>query len=186
MRTSSNDPETYGLLGIYDVMDPAAVWGNRSRFWQDIGRISWDVKKTANKCATYQLRLVVYPMLSRMLFISVLHREKPQRQRCFWIDFTLCFAWFWVAEILMKLSLDSVDRWKRNQSWPCFATNRWPCSSSSRRAHGREQDLIRPGDDDCGLIWLTSNKKNDGVTHSNTHTHTLILCGWYKNIDFVY
>ena len=47
VRTSSNDPETYGLLGIYDVMDPAAVWGNRSRFWQDIGRISGDVKKTA-------------------------------------------------------------------------------------------------------------------------------------------
>ena len=47
VRTSANDPETYGLLGIYDVMDPAAVWGNRSRFWQDIGYI-YEMSKKCN------------------------------------------------------------------------------------------------------------------------------------------
>ncbi len=100
----------------------------------------------------------------------------------FWVDTHICVLqrcneiWFEAT----SLRLNSVDRWKRNQSWPYVATNRWPCSSSSLRAHGSDEDLVRQGG---GWLWICydiQQKKYDGSTHSKTHT--LILYG-YKNVN---
>ena len=37
VRASSNTSGTAGILGLYDYLDAASQWGNRSSFWQDAG-----------------------------------------------------------------------------------------------------------------------------------------------------
>eukprot|EP00435_Cladocopium_sp_Y103_P061583 s227_g23.t1 len=40
VRAASNNSGSFGILGLYDYVDPASAWGNGSRFWRAAGNVT--------------------------------------------------------------------------------------------------------------------------------------------------